>query len=70
MAEPWNMRSLTQLVKRLFPERKIEDRTIDFGTDRTFFKEANKAEQLLRRIGGEGWTDIETSVRRNCEAFF
>ena len=56
-------------MKGLFPNRKIADNVSDLGTDKTFFKEAYKAEELLMRMGRNGWTDIVTSVQRNCEAF-
>ena len=63
------MESLVQLVKMLYPERKIEGDVSDLGIDQTLFTEARNAEELLRRMGREGWTDMETSVQRNCEAF-
>lgn len=42
----------------------------DLGVDLTVFREANKAEDLLRRMGKKGFTDIETSVERTCQSFF
>lgn len=63
------MRSLTQDLKRLYPDRKIEDSLRDIGTDRTVFPEADKAEEMLKRMGLKGWTELEMSLQRNCEAF-
>ena len=63
------MASLQQLVRGLFPHRKIEGDAGDTGVDQTYFKEAERAEEMLRRMGKKGWTDIETSVERNCESF-
>ena len=44
--------------------------TLDLGVDLTVFREAPRAEELLRRMGRQGWTDLETSVERSCESFF
>lgn len=64
------MRSLAQDLKRLYPNRKIEDGMRDIGTAQTVFTEADKAEEILKRIGRKGWTELETSLQRSCEAFF
>ena len=70
VSTPWNVGSLLQLLRGLYPQRKIEGDATEVGVDQTVFKEAAKAEELLRRMGRKGWTDIETSVERNCESFF
>jgi len=66
---PYNINSVLQLLRGLYPDRPIEGDVSDHGVDLTNFKEAWKAEDLLKRMGKPGWTDIETSVSRNCEAF-
>ena len=67
---PWNVQSISQLLRGLFPHKEISDDVPDLGVDLTVFKEAYKAEELLRRMGKNGWTDLETSVERTCESFF
>ena len=67
---PWNSQSIVQLLKGLFPQRDIPEEVPDLGVDLTVFKEAGKAEELLRRMGKKGWTDLETSVERTCESFY
>lgn len=60
-----------QLLRMLYPERVFEGDVSGHGVDLTIFKEMYRAEDLLKRMGKEdGWTDIETSISRNCEAFF
>ena len=66
---PWNVSSLTQLVRGLYPQREINGNVSENGVDQTVFKEAGKAEELLRRMGKKGWTDLESSVERTCESF-
>jgi len=67
---PYNINLILQLLRALYPNRVIEGDVSDHGVDLTKFRDAAKAEQLLRRMGKKGWTDIETSISRNCEAFF
>lgn len=66
---PYNINSILQLLRGLYPSKVFEGDISDHGVDLTVFKDAPKAEELLRRMGKQGWTDIETSVSRNCEAF-
>ncbi|EMC93230.1 hypothetical protein BAUCODRAFT_76019 [Baudoinia panamericana UAMH 10762] len=66
---PYNINSLLQLLRGLYPDRVFEGDVSDHGADLSVFKEAPKAEALLKRMGKQGWTDIETSIGRSCEAF-
>ena len=68
---PWNVSSVAQLLKGLFPNRPgaDENEIEDVGVDLTNFREATRAEQLLVRMGKKGWTDIETSVEKLCHSF-
>jgi hypothetical protein len=72
VSTPWNIQSITQLLQGLYPERGIQSGldVEDLGVDMTVFKDTGKAEELLRRMGRQGWTDLETSVERSCESFF
>ena len=67
---PYNINSVLQLLRGLYPDRTFTGDYDEHGVDNTVFKETGRAEELLRRMGKKGWTDIETSVSRNCEAFF
>lgn len=66
---PYNINSIMQLLRLLFPDRVLEGDVSDHGVDLTIFKHMPRAEALLKRMGKEGWTDIETSIGRNCESF-
>ncbi|KAK3116246.1 hypothetical protein LTR53_003617 [Teratosphaeriaceae sp. CCFEE 6253] len=65
---PYNITSILRLLRMLYPHKAIQGDVSDHGVDLTVFKEAPQAEELLKRMGRPGWTDIETSVARNCEA--
>lgn len=65
----YNISSILHLVRGLHPDRVIEGDVSDHGVDLSNFREAGKSEELLRRMGKKGWTDIETSISRLCEAF-
>ncbi|KAK5127127.1 hypothetical protein LTR85_008487 [Meristemomyces frigidus] len=67
---PYNIDSVLQLLRGLYPDKVFEGDVSDHGADLTVFKDAPKAVELLRRMGQHGWTDMETSVSRNCEALF
>ena len=67
---PWNIQSIVQLLRALFPQRDIAEDVTDLGIDLTVLKEANRAEEILKRMGKKGWTDQETSIERTCESFY
>lgn len=67
-AAPFNMTSIVSLLRGLHPERQFAQ-PVENGVDMTVFSEAGRAEVLLARMGKKGFTDIETSVERCCEAF-
>ena len=69
---PFSIDSLAEVMRKLYPQRKIgaePNDTKEVGEDRTVFKEAGRAEELLKRMGRKGWVEIETSVERTCSAF-
>ena len=66
---PYNINSILQLLCMIYPNKVFNGDVSDHGIDLTVFKEAPYAEGLLKRMGKEGWTDLETSLSRNCEAF-
>lgn len=52
------------------PDKGIGTNIPDVGTDLTVFAEIASAEELLRRMGRRGWTDISTSVEKSCESLW
>ncbi|QIW96929.1 hypothetical protein AMS68_002447 [Peltaster fructicola] len=68
-AVPYNINSLVQLLRGLYPERGINGWVEDHGVDQTTYVESGRAEELLRRMGKKGWTDMETSVSAACESW-
>jgi len=65
---PYNISSVLQLLRDMYPDRKFTG-DLDHGVDQTFYKETWRSEDLLRRMGKIGWTDMETSVASSCESF-
>jgi len=65
---PYNISSVLQLLRDMHPDRKFTG-DVDHGVDYTIYKETWRSENLLRRMGKIGWTDMETSVGLSCEAF-
>lgn len=66
---PYNINSILTLLRALYPHRIVEGDVSDHGVDTTIYREAGYAEELLRRMGRKGWTDIEVSVGRCCDSF-
>lgn len=74
---PWTRRSIHRILEKQFPEklpvlvtddsREGEDQAERM--DLTVFKDVEKAEGLLRRMGRQGWRDLEGSVRGSVEGF-
>ncbi|EME88413.1 uncharacterized protein MYCFIDRAFT_201533 [Pseudocercospora fijiensis CIRAD86] len=63
---PWNVNTLLDLLRMLYPKKKIEKGDLgDHGIDMTFFREMGVAERLLKRMGKEeGFRDLESSLAR------
>lgn len=61
-AHPYNWNSLLAIFRELWPEHKFVDDFPDLGEDLS--RVANgRAEELLKRFGGNGWTSLKDSVR-------
>jgi hypothetical protein len=65
----YNINSVLNVLRKLYPDRVFEGDVSDHGVDLTNFRHAPEAEALLRRMGKKGWTDMETSISNNCDAF-
>lgn len=74
---PWTRASINQILSRLFPERmkalkkegEAVQRESEESMDLTVFKDVERAEELLKRMGRQGWRDLEGSVRGAVEGF-
>lgn len=74
---PWTRNSIHQILAKQFPEKLSTSRADDGfdgqgqaeRVDLTVFKDVERAEGLLRRMGRQGWKDLESSVRGSVEGF-
>ncbi len=64
---PWNSRSLARVLQDICPDLVTADNVPDVGVDLTVFTEAARSEELLRRMGQDGWTAMQVSVEKSCE---
>lgn len=61
-AHPYTWNSILAIFRKLYPQRKFIDDIPDIGRDLS--KVANeRAEELLKRFGLPGWTNLESSVK-------
>ncbi|KAK4507430.1 hypothetical protein PRZ48_001165 [Zasmidium cellare] len=66
---PWNIPSILTLLRAMYPQRILEGDVSDHGVDMTVYREQGFAEELLRRMGRRGWTELGVSVGWCCEGF-
>lgn len=68
---PYNASTLRYFLQALYPDKPLQgERELqDLSEDLTVFREAGRAEALLRRMGRLGWTNIQDSIARSCEGF-
>ncbi|KAI1378580.1 NAD(P)-binding protein [Hypoxylon crocopeplum] len=65
-ATPYNWNDISQLLHKLHPERKFAGPIPGMGKDMS--KVANeRAEELLKRLTGHGWTSLEESIKGTTE---
>ncbi|ORY10391.1 dihydroflavonol-4-reductase [Clohesyomyces aquaticus] len=60
-AEPFNWNQILAIYRKLYPERKFRDDVEGLGQDRAKVPR-ERAEELLKWMGREGWTRLEVSV--------
>ncbi|KAI0384061.1 NAD(P)-binding protein [Hypomontagnella monticulosa] len=61
-AEPFNWNDIVRVLKRLYPDREFGEEIPNLGTDMS--QVANeRAEDVLKRLTGHGWTSLEDSLR-------
>ncbi|KAI1136072.1 NAD(P)-binding protein [Hypoxylon sp. FL0543] len=65
-ASPFNWNDVLRILKRAYPQRKFSEEIPGLG--RYESKVTNeRAEELLKRLTGHGWTSLEDSVKANAE---
>ncbi|KAI0149963.1 NAD(P)-binding protein [Hypoxylon sp. NC0597] len=65
-AAPFNWNDILQVLKKSYPKHKFSEEIPGLG--RYESKVANeRAEELLKRLTGHGWTSFEDSVKANAE---
>lgn len=63
-AESFNNNDVLGVMRRLYPEKKIPDDEEGLGRDLSRL-DNKPGEELLKKFGREGWTNLEESVRDN-----
>jgi nucleoside-diphosphate-sugar epimerase len=71
IAENFSWREILGILRKLYPERKFLDNVEEPEHDGCKFDPALKprAEELLRRMGKDGFTGLEDAVRKSTELF-
>ncbi|KAF2473354.1 dihydroflavonol-4-reductase [Lindgomyces ingoldianus] len=67
-AEPFNWNQILAIYRKSYPERKFRDDIEGLGEDRMKMPR-ERAEELLKWMGREGWTGLEESVGEMCKDF-
>lgn len=65
-AEPINGDRILDVFRQLFPTRSFAS-PFQAGEDLSEIVPRERAEDLLRRMGKDGWTGLEQSIKRNTE---
>jgi nucleoside-diphosphate-sugar epimerase len=65
-AYPYNWNDILHVLRKLYPDRQFIDDLSNMGEDKSIVSN-KRAEELLRRYSGSGWTTLEESVKRNVE---
>jgi nucleoside-diphosphate-sugar epimerase len=67
-AYPFNWNDLLAIYRKLYPDHKFMDDIPDLGRDLS--KVTNgRAEEIVKRFGRAGWTDLEETVRDAAKAW-
>ncbi|KAI1413248.1 NAD(P)-binding protein [Hypoxylon sp. FL1857] len=65
-ASPFNLNDALRILKKTYPQRKFSEEIPGLGQYES--KVTNeRAEELLKRLTGHGWTSLEDSVKANAE---
>ncbi|KAK6949297.1 hypothetical protein Daesc_009371 [Daldinia eschscholtzii] len=66
-AYPFNVNDVIRTLKALYPKHKFGDEIADAGRDLCTVTN-ERAEELLKRVTGHGWTSLEESIKDTAEA--
>lgn len=61
-AHPYSWNTLLEIFRRRYPQRKFIDDIENIGEDKSIVAN-NRAEELLKRLTGHGWTGLEDSIK-------
>lgn len=65
-AEPWSFNKMMGIWRKMYPEKKFPEDIEGLGEDK--MKVPNqRAEELLKRVKGEGWNSLEKGLRDMSE---
>ncbi|KAK4164368.1 hypothetical protein QBC43DRAFT_318029 [Cladorrhinum sp. PSN259] len=68
-AERYSWFQVAEILKQLYPERADQlAKPKDYGTDQTTVS-SKRGEELLARLGQEGWRNLEESVKENAKSW-
>lgn len=65
-AEPYTWNELLAIFRTMYPDRKFCDDIADQGKDLSTVS-SEGAEEVLRRMGGKGFTTLEDSIKSAVE---
>ncbi|KAF2859135.1 aldehyde reductase [Piedraia hortae CBS 480.64] len=69
VSSPYTVNLVLQMLRALYPGKIVSENARDQRINATVFSEAPRAQVMLKRLGRDGWTDLMTSVTRNCQSF-
>ena len=64
--EPYNWNEVLSIFRKLYPDRKFVDDLPDQGADLSTVS-TERSEGILRRMGVDGFTGLEESLKRTVE---
>ncbi|USP73898.1 uncharacterized protein yc1106_01172 [Curvularia clavata] len=65
-AEPWSYNKVMGIWRKMYPERKFPEDIEGLGEDRMRVPN-QRAEELLRRVKGDGWESLKMSLKEMSE---
>lgn len=65
-AEKWSFNSIMEIWRKMYPQRKFPEDIEGLGEDRTIVPN-QRAEELLKRVKGQGWEPLEKALKEMSE---
>lgn len=66
---PFTINQILVTLRKLYPKRHFGNDVEAHGEDLNVYAEQDRALHLLKRMGREGWTDMETSIKWQADSF-